>query len=402
MPVPAEPTTSGLTSVALGGSKAEDSAAAVGEIAARFAAFGAEAVGRLPLYRRLCEAASTDLDVARRLLVARPDQQVPNLLLAAVHDVLLSGRPDPLAAWYGSVTPHPRAVGPGDDDPWPDFRRLALGDVEVDALLRTKATQTNEVGRCGALLPALAAISADAPGAPTGGGRPLSLVEVGASAGLNLMVDHYGYRYGPTGPVIAPDAALVIDVELRPRSRPASPFTGLAVRVPHVVDRVGVDLEPVDIGNPGQARWLVACQWPEQPERVHRARTALALAHGDRPTVRRGDALEATPELVRRTGRHALPVVLATWVLAYLGEARQREFMARLDQVGAERDLSLVCAEQPERVRGLAVPPRPDGLPDGRPTALVRVDWRDGHRRARRLADMHPHGTWLEWFPTGS
>ncbi len=368
------------------------------EISARFGSFADAAVARLPLYRRLCEGAADDHEVAARLAVARPDQRVPNLLLAAVHDVLLAGRADPLAAWYPSVTHRPRSVGVGDDDPWPAFRRLALDDPDVDRLLRTRATQTNEVGRCGALLPALAEIAADAPGAPAGGARPLGLVEVGASAGLNLLLDHYGYRYRPGG-VVAPDAALVIDVELRPTARPVDPFAGLAVNVPPIAERVGLDRAPVDIGDPGQARWLVACQWPEQLERVHRARTALALAHGERPTVRRGDAVEDVSALLLGVGRHALPVVVATWVLAYLTEERQREFMAVLDRVGAERDLSAVFAEQPERVPGLPVPPRPDGGLDGRPTALVRLDWRGGQRRAQRLADMHPHGTWLEWFP---
>ena len=65
------------------------------------------------------------------------------------------------------------------------------------AARRTRSTQTNEVGRCAALLPALTQLAVDAPGAPHGGGRPLGLVEVGASAGLNLLVDRYGYEYEP-------------------------------------------------------------------------------------------------------------------------------------------------------------------------------------------------------------
>ena len=85
-------------------------------------------------------------------------------------------------------------------------------------------------------------------------------------------------------------------------------------------------------------------------------------------------------------------------MLNYLGAERQRAFLAALDRLATERDLSLVYAEQPELVPGLAVPPRPDGRPDGAATALVRVDWRNGARTARRLADQHPHGTWLEWL----
>lgn len=363
----------------------------------RFGAFAAEAVARLPLYRRLCEGAADDAEVAARLLVARPDQRIPNLLLAAVHDVLLAGRPDPLAAWYASLTDPPRPVGHGDDDPWPAFRRLAIEDPEVERLLRTGATQTNEVGRSAALLPALAHLAATAPGAPPGGVRPLGLVEVGASAGLNLDLDRYGYRYAG-GPTIAADAPLVLDCELRPRAHPVDPFAGLAVAVPPIADRVGLDREPVRLADPERARWLVACQWPEEPDRLHRTRTAIALAHGDPPPLVAGDAVDDLAPLVAGTARHALPVVVATWVLAYLGEDRQRAFLAVLDQVAHERDLALVFAELPAVVPGLPVPPRPDGGLDGRPTALVVVEWRDGERRARRLADLHPHATWLEWL----
>ena len=85
-------------------------------------------------------------------------------------------------------------------------------------------------------------------------------------------------------------------------------------------------------------------------------------------------------------------------MLAYLPAARQRELLAVLDQVGAERDVALVFAEQPERVPDLPIPARPDGQPDGRATALVRMAWDGGDRTAERLADLHPHARWMEWL----
>ncbi|CAN5592251.1 DUF2332 domain-containing protein [soil metagenome] len=358
-----------------------------------FREFATHDARRLPLYRHLAGRIAEDPEVADRLLLARPEQRAVPLLFAAVHDVLLAGDAHDLAAWYGSLTDPVRPVGDGDDDPWPHFRDLALHDPHVARNLRTRSTQTNEVGRCTALLPALAGLAADAPGAPPGGGRPLGLVEVGASAGLNLRLDRYGYRYGPAGPELALGSPLVLDCVLRGGRRLALP-EGL----PPIASRVGLDLHPVDLHDRHQARWLVACQWPDQPERIHRARTAIALAHGDDVEVVEGDLVDDVAILVEGVGGFALPVVIATWVLAYLGEDRQRAFTSELDRLGAARDLSLVFAELPSRVPGIAVPPRPDGRPDDLPTALVRVDWRDGERSDRRLADLHPHGTWLEWL----
>ena len=359
----------------------------------RFREFGEQVARRLPLYRYLCERISRDPEVAGLLALARPGQQVPNLLLAAVHDVLLAGGGRPLDRWYGSLTEHPHPVGNGADDPWPAFRELALEDPQVRRDLRTRSTQTNEVGRCCALLPALIQLAIDAPGAPHGGERPLGLVEVGASAGLNLLVDRYGYEYEPGHHHVGHRSVLTLHCDLRGPIVPP-----LRADPPELASAVGLDLRPVDLADRAQARWLVACQWPDQPERIHRARTAIALAHGHPPRLVTGDAVDDVAPLVRAVAGHALPVVVATWALAYLDAERQAAFVGVLDALGSERDLSLVFAEQPERVPGLPVPPRPDGRPDGGPTALVRVDWRDGVRSARRLADLHPHGTWLEWL----
>lgn len=365
----------------------------VARIQARFRAFHDVDARKLPLYRHLTGRVAEDPEVAARVLLSPPEQRVVNLLLAAVHDVLLAGEGHDLAAWYGSITDPVRPIGTGDDDPWPHFRALALEDPDVARSLRNRHTQTNEVGRCAALLPALAGLAASAPGAPPHGGRPLGLVEVGASAGLNLQFDRYGYRYAPHGPELATASPLVLDCRLRgtvPLVLPDEP--------PHIATRVGLDLRPVDLHDRAQARWLVACQWPDQPERVHRARIAVALAHGNVPEVVRGDLVDDVAPLVAAVPDFALPVVIATWVLAYLTAERQAAFVAELDRIGAARDLSLVYAELPSRVPGLVVPPRPDGRPDDLPTALVRLDWRDGVRTDHRLADLHPHGTWLEWL----
>ena len=362
-------------------------------LAFAFQEFADHVARKMPLYRYLAERVAGDAEVAARLLLAPPMQQIPNLLFAAVHDVLLSGEGHDLAAWYGSITKPARPIGEGDDDPWPLFRELALTDRHVAQSLRTRSTQTNEVGRCAALLPALAQVAAQAPGAPPNGFRPLGLVEVGASAGLNLVFDHYGYCYEPSGPELNAGSALTLSCTLRGPAVPPVP-----AEFPPIASRVGLDLAPVDVSDRLQSRWLVACQWPDQPDRIHRARTAIALAHGDRPEVVAGDAVADLAPLVEGVGDYALPVVFATWALAYLTVEQQRAFMTELDRLAEARDLTLVVAERPASVAGIDMAPRPDGVPDAMATALVCFDWRDGARTSTRLADLHPHATWLEWL----
>ncbi|MFN8016644.1 MAG: DUF2332 domain-containing protein [Acidimicrobiales bacterium] len=384
-------------------------------LSSRFSDMADQVFHRMPLYRRLCEGAAADRDVVERLLLAHPDQRAPNLLLAAVHDVLLaSGGEDPLAEWYPSLASHAartgvrtRPVGHGDADPWPHFRRLALEDPVVERHLRTRATQTNEVGRTLALVPALFDAASNAGSAPTGGIRPLGLVEVGASAGLNLRLDAYGYRYhlAPgqadrgevTGSVeaIGSAARLVLECQLRGSLVPKLPAAPLPL-----ASAVGIDRNPLEVNDAEDARWLEACQWPEEGERLERLRSAIALAQDDPPKVVPGDAVADVARHVLEVPPHALPVVIATWTLAYLPVVGQQALLAELDQVAEQRDLAMVLSEQPERVPGIPIPPRPDGQPDGRATALVRVEWRGGERTAHRLADQHPHGTWIEWLAT--
>ena len=376
-------------------------------LAAHFATFAEVAFRRLPLYRYLAQGVAQDQEVAERLLLASPRQRWFTLLMASVHDRLLAGvgpdgvADDPLAAWYRSITDDPRIVGVGADDPWPHFRRLALDDDLVAANLTNRATQTNEIGRCLALLPALGGVTLDV-------GAPLGLIEVGASAGLNLRFDHYGYRYRPAGQgpgtsvgkgmvdeviELNGGAALVLEATWRGAHRPPVPTV-----MPAVVHRAGVDLHPIDVTDEVAGRWLVACQWPEQHERLERCRQAVALAAIDPPTLHRSDATEALAGLVGAVPAHAHPVVIATWFLAYLDPGGQRAFLRELDRIGLERDITLVFEEQPVEVPGLDPPPRPDGTFDPGPTALCRYDWRDGKRTMARLADQHPHVRWLEWL----
>ena len=93
----------------------------------------------------------------------------------------------PLARFYKSLGGS-YAVS---DDPMPDFRSFCLQQVEhIRELIAFRLVQTNEVSRCAGLAPVLVAASKEL------SGRPLYLVDIGASAGLNLFWDCYGYKYG--------------------------------------------------------------------------------------------------------------------------------------------------------------------------------------------------------------
>ena len=150
-----------------------------------------------------------------------------------------------------------------------DFCHLYRADVE--RLVATRATQTNEVGRCSALLPGLCLIAVE-----YGWHEPLSLLDLGTSAGLNLLFDDYAYTYrsaegGAVRTAGASDSAVALECSAR------DDVTCLPeLRLPVMAERVGLDLSPVDPFSDDEARWLLACQWPDNPARFGRLRAALA------------------------------------------------------------------------------------------------------------------------------
>jgi hypothetical protein len=153
-----------------------------------------EASDRLgsPMYGRLCRAAADDARaggpvwevveaVAEDELPRPRGGSIPLELLAAVHRLVLEGEAPALAAYYPSVG------GTLAGDPWPAFRRVLVAHVERLRTAMGRSCQTNEVGRSAALIGGVLVVAAEA-------GLPLRLLEIGASAGLNLRLDRFRYE----------------------------------------------------------------------------------------------------------------------------------------------------------------------------------------------------------------
>ena len=304
-----------------------------------------EARGRSPLYERFALGVAGDRPLVQLLERLPPAKQQPNLLFATV--LYLGGRQPDYDAFRGFVLDHAD---------------------RVVATLLARQTQTNEVGRCALLLPLLARL----PG-------PLALVEVGASAGLCLLPDRYAYDYG--GAIVGDPAA-----PLRLACQPRGPVP-IPTRLPEVIWRCGIDLAPVDLGDPDAVRWLECCVWPDQPERLARLRAAARVARADPPTVVRGDLLELVGPVVAEAPADATVVVFHAAALVYVPEPGRRRFaelMARLPAVW-------ISAEGPGVVPALAAGPGPGQAPERAVFLLGR-----GPRRLVGLAD--PHGAWLQWL----
>jgi len=309
--------------------------------AAVYRAFAAEARGRSPRYEELAAAVAGDRSVLAFLGTLPAAKRQPNLLFAAARYLL--GEPADLAALRMLVS-----------------RRRD----ELTGTVLARRTQTNEPARCATLLPAMAIL----PG-------PLALLEVGASAGLTLLVDRYSYDYAghrvtgtdPRAPVLT--------------CQPQGPVP-LPGRVPDVAWRAGLDLNPLDVTDADDVGWLECLLWPGETGRQERLAAAIEAARRDPPRVYRGDLLTDVPGIASKAPHGATLVIYHSAVLAYVEPRERRQFAELTRALGAV----WLSNEGPDVLPGIAITERDPGhfvLAENGTRAIARTD---------------AHGTWLRWL----
>lgn len=342
-----------------------------------FADFARHTASGAPLYAELAAGIAADDELAGLLLHAPPVQRQPVLLFACVHSLVLRDPDCELAAFYPNLHPGARPSAPAVEV----LRRFCAERAgELHELLATRRTQTNEIGRTALFQLAFGLLEREV--------GPLAHVDVGASAGLNLLGSHYDYRYDPGGEIAT---GSTVRLTCSTRGEPPVPASH-----PTVSAAIGLDANPVDVGDPEQAAWLEACVWPDQVERFERLAAAIDIANEVGIDVRRGDAVDDIALLVAEAAAAAHPVVTTSWVLNYVTPEQRRAFVATLDSCASSAELSWVYAENPVICAELpGAGARQQGGDE--PTALVLVRWRDGERTTEHLADTHAHGRWLHW-----
>ena len=257
------------------------------------------------------------------------------------------------------------------------FRAFLLRDWDgIRDVVLHRSTQTNEPRRCAVLLPLLAHIAAAEE-------RPLALIEAGASAGLCLYPDRYGYRYNG-GTVINNPGRSDLVMDCRTTGNPPLPQA-----CPEIIHRAGVDLNPLDPSDPGDLAWLQALIWPGMEDRRDRLHAAAGAAARSPAPVFPGDLNDLTPGLIDAAPSDAAVVVFHTAVLAYLPPAERETFRDTLTaRIGIpERPVHWISNEGQGVVPGLEEVP---GTPDPALFAL--------HHNGKAVGLTGPHGQSLDWL----
>jgi hypothetical protein len=344
-----------------------------------------------PIYATICARLADDEPIGGLAIGAQPGFRTPLILLAAVHHMLLTGLEHPLAAYYPSLAG--ADARPIDDNLYPAFAELVASQRErVAGLIATHTTQTNEARRTVLLVPPLGMIAAAA-------GEPIALLEVGASAGLTLLPDRYGFTIGSvaTGDV---DSSVQIACAVEGDLVPPVPAV-----LPRVRWRAGLDVNPLDVRSPDTVAWLRALIWPEHRDRIEILEGAVALAVADPLRLVSGDLSDDLPALAAEAPLGLPLVVTDTWVLAYVTPERRLWFINALRGVAAGRGqpVWLISCEGQDVLASLGLGLGPAQREGGGLSALSlhRFD-ADGGSRHELLAECHAHGRWLRWLDVGS
>jgi hypothetical protein len=225
--------------------------------------------------------------------------------MGAVHRLVLRGDAPELAAHYPSAGGRP-------GDAWPAFADVLRDHRDELRRLVDNPVQTNEPGRCVALLGGFLEVARVT-------GVPLRLLEVGASAGLNLRFDRYRYELGDErwGP---PDSPLLIRSRLARAGR-------LPLDTPlAIASRAGCDPRPVDPRTEEGRLTLTSYVWPDQLERLERLRAALAVAREVDAPVECAGAADWIEARLAQPEPGTATVVFHSIVMQYLADAERERF----------------------------------------------------------------------------
>ena len=321
-----------------------------------------------PVYGRMCAAVAAgltrDTAVGARILdwAGEPTRDaLPLRFFGGLHALVLAGADDALAAVYaGAVTGQAEIVAILD-------RVLAEHESALMPWL-DGPPQTNEPGRSGALMLGLIEVAKRH-------GPKIELLEIGSSAGLNLLIDRYRFDLG--GTVSGPSSPVTIKPEWKGPRAPAVPVEVVSVR--------GCDVNPMDATDPAVAARLAAYVWPETPERLARVRAAIAMLSEQGVDLVRADAADwVEARLAEPQEAGVTRVLMHSVVWQYLPEAVAERIRAAMKaaraRATAERPLGWVMME-PDRAFG---------------HQNVRMRSWPGSGDWATLATSHAHGTWID------
>ncbi|MFD1021095.1 DUF2332 domain-containing protein [Thalassobacillus hwangdonensis] len=323
-----------------------------------------ECKGSSDLYRELSLQISEDRDLLQLSLSAREGQPIPNLLLGSVHYLLLKGYDHKLREYYPSITDNARQ----DNQLFAAFKNFCQENLEeLTFLMKNKLVQTNEVRRCAYLYPVFCYIYNQT-------NRPLSLVEIGTSAGLQLLWDQYSYSYDNQDSYGNEDSFVHLTSTVREGKLPHELLTS----TPPVNDRRGIDLHVSDLTNEEEYLWLKALIWPEHTDRLNNLEDASKQLRDNPPNLIEGDGVKLLLKVIEGLPLHTMLCIFHTHVANQLPAEVKDNLRQQISDISKSREVFHIY----------------NNMEDWK----LHIDYvSNGKVERKTVGETDGHGRWFDW-----
>lgn len=326
-----------------------------------------ECKGRSDLYYRLSLAIAKDDELIRLASFCRSGQPVPNLFFGAVHYLLLKNPNTELARYYPSIQKMNDGLIPLEV-----FKAFSLTrSSEIKEILQTKIVQTNALNRTAHLMPIISSLSQP--------GEAVNIIDIGASAGLNLNLDLYEYHYN--GRRQFGNSPVKIKSEV---SGIFPAFQNIAL----VNKKIGIDQNPIDVKLKEEALWLKALVWPDLSERFDRLENAIKIAQNSNIELCKASEIHDFETIIRDQDATLPLVVYHTHALYQFPAEKRQAFWSMLDRVGKSRNFYYLAVE------GNVVLARSY---EKKGILVELTTYKNGSKSSKLMAETNGHANWIKW-----
>ena len=287
-------------------------------------------------------------------------EAVPLRLCGGLHALVLLEKDTDLGAHY----PPLRDSAP----PWPVIENALINHEAFLLEWMKSPPQTNEVQRSNAIWPTVVLTGNQT-------GLPIRLLEIGASAGLNMQMDRFSFDFA--GQRSGDQASAV---KLSPEWRGSAAPVGET----KIVSKAGCDINPIDVMNDADVMRLMSYIWAGQPERHQRTKAAIEIAKSNPVPIEHMDAVSFLERELAARPDGVCTVIYTTIAWQYLSDDDKRRGTDMIEQAGAvatpENPLAWISLEG-------------DGSEPGA-SVWMRL-WPNQIDQEMARADFH--GRWIEW-----
>ena len=325
-----------------------------------------ECKGSSLLYEHLSKKIATDEPLLEICRNAQKGQPVPNLLFGAVHYLLLKGKEHPLKGYYPNMVDHPKSY----KESFASFQDFCLTyRDEIEPILNNRIVQTNEVRRCTYLYPAFCEIYERTK-------KPLALIEIGTSAGLQLLWDQYSYSYGKATIYGNKESKLLMTSEIIGEQIPKIMYAP-----PPVSTRIGLDLNIIDLNDEDDKLWLTSLIWPEHKERLAMFEEAANYVKASSVKLVNGDGIRLLPAYIDEISADHIVCIFHTHVANQMPIEVKKQLLQTIEAFGKKRDIFHIYNNIQDR--------------------NLHLDYyMNGILSEDTIAETDGHGRWFKWLWT--